>query len=108
MEVLGGEGSVLVRIIGIVVGMGSFEGALGLLFDLVEADGGLEHEHDFETLAANVGDDTGDLGGLRHALVNGLTQLLDQFAEFLIQCGTSISRPGRDWSCGRPCSYLIF
>jgi len=100
MQILGGERAFF----GIgLAGFRCIDGTDGLLLDLVEADGGFQHEEDFETLAANIGDDAGNLLGLGDAFVDRLTQLMNQFAEFLIQCGTSIPR-----GVSRPIPYLIF
>lgn len=71
---------------------GAFERSGGLLLDLIEPNGRLEHEQDFESLFSNVGNDAGDLRRLGDALMNGLAQLLNQLFEFLIQIRTSISR----------------
>ncbi len=91
----------------LVAGGGDFKGALGLLLHLVQPDGGFEHEHDFEALAANVGDDAGNQRRLRDALVNGLAQLLNQFAEFLIQV-LNLDFPGaRDRASAADSPYLI-
>lgn len=80
----------------------TLHGSLWLLLHLIQADGGLQHQQDFKSLLPNVGNHTGNLRGLRHALVNCLPQLLDQFPEFLIQVRTSISRRTRRFP------YLIF
>jgi hypothetical protein len=66
-------------------GGGAF-GAVGQLggfafFDFVEADGGLEHEEDVESVLADILDNSGDLFAFDDGLMDGFTELLDQFAQ---------------------------
>lgn len=64
----------------------TFVWVIGVWFDFVEADGGFEHEEHIEALLADVSDNPGDVLRLGDRLVNGLTELLDQVFDFLIQC----------------------
>ena len=58
----------------------------GFLFDLVEADGGFQHEEDVEALLADFADDAGDLVGLADGLVDRFAEFLDKVFDLLIQC----------------------
>lgn len=62
-------------------GFGGRVGFFGLLRDFVEADGGLKHEEDIEAVLADVLDDAGDLFAFNDGLVDGFSELLDQFAQ---------------------------
>ena len=67
-------------------------GVFGILgADLVEADGGLQHQQHIEAVAADVLDDPGDLLALDDRLMDGLAQLLNEFAQAgchgYLQCG---------------------
>jgi len=50
-------------------------------FHFVEADGGFEHEEYIKPVLANILHDTRDLFAFDNGLVNGFTELLDQFAQ---------------------------
>ncbi len=57
-----------------------------LVSDLIEADGGFQHQQNIEPLLANLADYPGDLIGLAHRLMDRFAQLLDEFFYLLIQC----------------------
>ena len=65
---------------------GGLCGFLGFGFDLVEADGGLEHKENIKTLFANVFDDPSDVFRLRDRLVDCFAKFLYQVFDLLIQC----------------------
>jgi hypothetical protein len=50
-------------------------------FNFVEADGGFEHEEYIKSVLANILHDTRDLFAFDDGLVDGFTELLDQFAQ---------------------------
>ena len=108
VQILRGEGSLFLRVPVFVVRLRGIQRTLRLLLHLVQPDGRFQHEHHLKALAANIGDDAGNLRRLGHALVNRLAQLLNQFAEFLIQVGTSISRQPEAHAPVTRFSYLIF
>jgi hypothetical protein len=91
MQVLGCKGPVFVHFRSLTA-LAGFQSAGRLLLHLVQPDGRLQHQQNFKALSANIGDYARDLWGLRHTLVDGLAQLLNQLTEFLIQVRTSISR----------------
>jgi len=51
------------------------------LFDFIEADGGFQHKEDVEAVLTDVLDNPGDLFAFDNGLVDGFTELLDQFAQ---------------------------
>jgi hypothetical protein len=76
----------------VVAGEGAGGGVLAVVFavfsvvfDLVEADGGFEHEQDVEALFADFADDTGDLVRVGDGLVDGFAEFLDKVLDLLIQ-----------------------
>ena len=64
----------------------TFCGFLGFCLDLVQADGGLKHEEDVETLFADVFDNACDVLRLGDGLVDRLAEFLDKVFDLLIQC----------------------
>lgn len=62
-------------------GFGGRVGFFSLLGDFVEANGGLKHKKHIEPVLADVLDDAGDLFALNDGLVDGFSELLDQFAQ---------------------------
>ncbi len=63
-----------------------FGGLFGFCLNLVEADGGLEHEENIKTLFANVFDDASDILRLRDGLVDRFAKFLDKVFDLLVQC----------------------
>jgi hypothetical protein len=61
-------------------------GFLGFFLNLVEADGGLEHEENIKTLFADVFDDACNVLRLRNGLVDRFAKFLDKVFDLLIQC----------------------
>lgn len=78
------------------------DGALWLFLHFVQANGRLQHEQDLKSLLADVGHHACNLRRFGYALVDRFAQLMNQFAEFLIQVETSIPRRKRRLP------YLIF
>ncbi len=107
MEVLGGECAFFLRLGILVSRLRHLKGRVRLFLHLVQPNGRFQHEHHFEALAANIGNDAGNLWRLRDAFMDRFAQLLNQFAEFLIQFKPRF--PGiAAGSSDRPFSYLIF
>lgn len=86
VEILRGEGCGGARLPACAARYGA--GFDGLFRQLVQADGRLQHEQHLVTMTPDVLDHTGDLFGLRDALVDGLSQFLNEFSDFLIQKDT--------------------
>jgi len=63
--------------------------------EIVECDGGFEHEQDIEAVLADVLHDTGDLLVLDDRLVDGLSQLLNEFAQTCCHRSLQGPRPAR-------------
>jgi hypothetical protein len=62
--------------------LGTLSGFSVLAFlHFVQANGGLEHQQDVKPVLANILHDTGDLLTFDDGLMNGFTELLDQFAQ---------------------------
>jgi len=63
--------------------------------EVVESDGGFEHEEDIEAVLADVLDDAGDLLVLDDGLVDGLAELLNEFAHTCCHRHLQGLRPAR-------------
>jgi hypothetical protein len=75
VQVIGGEGAIVAALIAAGVALvGLFGG------HFVQADGRLQHQQDVEPVAADILHHTGDLLALNDRLMDGLAELLDQFA----------------------------
>ena len=75
MKVILGEGQILGA-----RGYASL-GGLGILRrDVVDCDGGLQHQHHFEAVLAHILDHTGNLLALDDRFMDGFAKLLNQFA----------------------------
>ena len=94
MQVLRGEGALFLRV-AVFLRLRCIRRTVRLLLHFVQPNRRFQHQHHFKTLPANIGDHAGNARRLRHALVNCLAQLLNQFTEFLIQVRTSSSRGSR-------------
>ena len=77
---------------------GDFDLSVLLGGEIVECDGGFEHEQDIEAVLADVLYDTGDLLVLDDRLVDGLSQLLNEFAQ--TSCHRCLQGCGRRGGCG--------
>ena len=64
--------------------------------DFVEADGGLEHQQHIESVAPNILDHPGNLLALNDGLMDGLAELLDEFAQAGCQRIPPVRRPARN------------
>jgi len=104
MQILRGKCAFLIGL-GFLAALPGLWHAGRLLLHLVQPYGRFQHQQNFKALSANIGHHAGDLGRLGHTLMNGLAQLLNQLAEFLIQVRTSISRLAA-WARNIRCSYL--
>ena len=83
-------------------GFENFFGLAGFRLDLVESDGGLQHEENIETLLADVFDDAGNILRLRDGLVDRFAKLLDQVFDLLVQCHL------RTALCMQPTTHRVF
>ena len=70
---------------GFAARLGGVEDAFGLLLELVQADGGLEHEQHIKALAADVLDNSGDVFRFGDGFVDGFSQLLNESAQLGVQ-----------------------